>query len=135
MELQSNNEYSITLTEVIDGSEFTEAELVDTFGEGIEGHLNNISRKTYRALYSAYCGWEIDQQVLELQEIINLSETKQDVMKEAMIEYVRGAMYSGLDLQVYLGGKGYSEELKDILYAGGLWIIEGIVATDDIKAV
>jgi len=38
-------------------------------------------------------------------------------------------------MQVYLGNKGYSAEVKDILYAGGLWIIEEISAIDADKAV
>jgi len=134
MELQDNNEYTVTIDDVIDNSEFSNSELVDVLGEGIEYHLTNMSKKTYRVMYSAYNGWNIEQQMLEMQEIINNNEDKQQVMLEAIVEYVRGAMYSGLDLQIYMGNKGYSTELKDILRMGGLWIKGEILAANDVKA-
>ena len=135
MELQDNNEYTITISDVIDNSEFTDSDLVGIFGEGLEYNLTNLSKRTYRAMYSAYNGWNIDQQMLEMKYIINNDTDKKQVMLEAIVEYVRGAMYSGLDMQVYLGNKGYSNEVKDILYNGGLWIIEEISAIDEDKAV
>jgi hypothetical protein len=135
MILKDNNEYYIEVNDILNNSEFTEPELTDVFGEKIDEHLKNISAKTYRVLYSAYSGWNIDQQKLELQEIINGSDTKKQVMLEAIVEYVRGAVYSGLDLQVYLGKKGYSQEVIDILRQGGLWYVAEIQARDDLKAV
>jgi len=134
MELQDNNEYIATIDDIVNNSEFTSEELVEVLGEGIEYHLSNMSKKTYRIMYSAYNGWNIEQQVLELQEIINNDEEKQQVILDAIVEYVRGAMYSGLDLQIYMGNKGYSSELKDILRMGGLWIKGEILASDDVKA-
>jgi hypothetical protein len=135
MILKDNNEYYIEVDDVINNSEFTDAELTDTFGEKIVEHLKNISAKTYRVLYSAYKGWNIEQQKLELQEIINDNEDKQQVMLEAMVEFIRGAVYSGLDLQIYLGNKGYSQDVIDILRQGELWFVRDIQADDSIKAV
>ena len=134
MTLEDNNEYIITVDDVLNNSEFSDTELTDVFGEKIKYHLINISKKTYRAMYSAYNGWNIEQQKLEMQEIINDDEDKQQVMLEAIVEYVRGAMYSGMDLQVYLGKKGYSDEVIDILRIGDLWYPSQIIAADDIKA-
>jgi hypothetical protein len=134
MELQDNNEYTITIDDVVDNSEFEQSDLADVFGEGIEYSLINISKKTYRVMYSAYIGWNIEQQRLEMQEIINDDEDKQQVMLEAIVEYVRGAVNSGLDLQIYLGKQGYSDDVIDILRTGGLWIKGEIIAADDIKA-
>jgi hypothetical protein len=134
MILKDNNEYYIEVDDVLNNSEFTDTELTDTFGEKIVEHLKNISAKTYRVLYSAYSGWNIEQQKLELQYIINNSYTKKQVMLEAMVEYIRGAVYSGLDLQVYLGKKGYSAEVVDILRQGGLWFVRDIEASEETKA-
>lgn len=135
MILKDNNEYYIEVNDVINNSEFTESDLTDTFGEKINEHLKNLSAKTYRVLYSAYSGWNIEQQKLELKELINDNEDKQQVMLEAIVEYIRGAVYSGLDLQVYLGKKGYSAEVVDILRQGGLWFVRDIQADESIKAV
>lgn len=134
MELKANGEYSIELDDVLNNSEFSETDLTDIFGENLAYNLNLMSSRTYRVMYSAYNGWEQEQQKKELQYIINNDEDKQQVMLEAIVEYIRGAMYSGLDMQVYLGNKGYSHEVKDILYTGGLWIIGEIMANDDDKA-
>ena len=126
--------FLVIIDDIVNNSEFTYDELVEVLGDGIEYHLSNMSKKTYRIMYSAYNGWNIEQQVLELQEIINNDEEKQQVILDAIVEYVRGAMYSGLDLQIYMGNKGYSSELKDILRMGGLWIKGEILASDDVKA-
>ena len=135
MILKDNGEYYIEIDDVINNSEFTEDDLVGILGENIEQVLKTLSARTYRVMYSAYNGWEQEQQKKELQYIINNNVSKLDTMTDAIIEYIRGAMYSGLDMQVYLGNKGYSNEVKDILYSGGLWIIAEIMADDENKAV
>ena len=135
MILKDNGEYYVTIDDVINNSEFTEEDLTSILGENIDKVLENLSARTYRVMYSAYNGWEQEQQKKELQYIINNNVSKQDTICDAIIEYIRGAVYSGLDLQVYQGNKGYSQEVKDILYSGGLWIIAEIMADDENKAV
>jgi len=145
MILKDNGEYYIELNDVINNSEFTEEDLVGILGEKIDYVLKNMSSKVYRIMYGAYNGWEQEQQKKELQYIINNDISKQDVICDAIIEYARGAMYSGMDMQDYMPSSSIEERMKnkaayppmvkDILYSGGLWIIAEIMADDENKAV
>jgi len=135
MILKTNNEYYIEIDDVLNNSEITEEDLNDTFGEQVENWLKTLSSRTYRVLYSAYKGWNIDQQVLELKYIINNNDDKKAIMMEAIIEYVRGAVYSGMDMNTYLGKQGHSADVEYILRNGGLWFAGPILASEENKAV
>jgi len=120
----TNGQYIITKDEVIDNSEFTEADLTEVYGEAIEFYLINASKKTYNILYSAYRGVNKGRQRLALQYIINNDSDKQVTIREAIIEYIRGAMYSGMDLKEYLDVKpNFSHSVIDILKQDDLWIV------------
>jgi hypothetical protein len=72
----------------------------------------------------AYRGVNKGRQRLALQYIINNDSDKQVTIREAIIEYIRGAMYSGMDLKEYLDVKpNFSHSVIDILKQDDLWIV------------
>ena len=118
-----NNEYYITLQDVLDNSEFTEPDLIRVYDEKIDYHLKDISSKVYSIMYSAYRGIKKERQVAGLQYIINNDTDKQAGLLKAMVEYVRGDMLNGLGLAMYEGKGYYSNEVINILKRNGLWIV------------
>jgi len=135
MELQENNEYLITKDEVIDNSEFSDNELVEVYGEAIDFYLKTASSKTYSIMYSAFIGINKERQYAAIRYMLEQDTTKVTGLRDAIIEYIRGAMYSGMDLNLYLGsGATYSPELVNILKKHGLWIVAKIdYADEDIE--
>lgn len=135
MELNSSNQYIINIEDVINNSEITEEDLTEVYGNHITSQLIVASRKVYTIMYNAYCGWEVEQQIKELHYIINNDSTKKDGIRDAIIEYVRGALISGMDLKQYESDeKYYSSGVRDILHQNGLWIKATIEATEDLRA-
>jgi len=127
-----NDQYLLELKDILDNSEFTEADLNEVYGEKLEYHLKNISFKTYSIMYNAYRGLSRERQRTVLNWIIQQDEDKQNAMRDAMIEYLRGAMITGMDLKDYQGNdKTYSDMLKYILRENGLWILAEIVYRDE----
>jgi hypothetical protein len=127
-----NLEYQITKDEVIDNSEFSETELTDVYGGALDFHLKDASSKTYSIMYSAFPGINKERQNIAIRYMIGEDEKKQNGLREAIIEYIRGAMYSGMDLNLYLAnGMAYSSEIINILKRNGLWIVAMIEYTDE----
>lgn len=127
-----NGQYLLTEDDVLNNSEFTSAELTEVFGEKLEYNLQNISRKTYRVMYNAYRGIHRERQVAWLDWYIQQEETRQNAMRDASIEYLRGAMYSGMDMKSYLGNEqSYSNGVIDILKENGLWILATVQYVDE----
>lgn len=126
-----NNEYYIELDDVINNSEFDETELKETYGEAIEYHLKNASSKVYSIIYSAYGGRDRMKQYSAMRYMINNDEEKQRGLRNAIIEYVRGAVYSGMDLKAYTSTDAtHSQEVINILDKYGLWIKSEIMTLD-----
>lgn len=118
-----NNEYYIEKDDVLNNSEFTEIDLTQTYGANLEYHLRNASSKVYSIMYSAFGGRDKTRQYRALRYMINNDEIKQRGIREAIIEYIRGALYSGMDLNAYTkSGATYSDEVVNILKRYGLWI-------------
>ena len=130
MEL-SNNEYYVTVDDVINNSEFTEDDLQQAYGDKIEFYLKDLSSKTYSIMYGAYRGIHRERQRTALQYIINNDESKQNAILKAIIEYIRGDISIGLSLNLYTDGKSYSEEVVNILKRNGLWIVATIEYNDE----
>ena len=127
-----NGQYLTTKNEVLNNSEFTEADLTDVYGEGLEFSLKLASRKTYNIMYSAYRGVNKGRQRLALNYMIAQDTTKQDTIRDATIEYIRGALSSGMDLKEYLVEKpNYSKSVIDILKQNDLWIVAEIQYQDE----
>lgn len=130
-----NNEYIIDQNDVINNSEIEETDLVEHFGEGYKFILAQLSQKTYRAIYSAYRGTDRIRQRKAIQYMINTGENSAElqlVVKQAIIEYVRAAIITGMDLDVYERAATPEERATnkvihprsviEILREGGLWI-------------
>lgn len=130
MEL-SNNEYYVTVDDVINNSEFTEDDLQQAYGDKIEFYLKDLSSKTYSIMYGAYRGIHRERQRAALQYIINNDESKQNAILKAIIEYIRGDISIGLSLNLYTDGKSYSDEVVNILKRNGLWILATIEYYDE----
>ena len=125
-------EYQITKDEVINNSEFLESDLTDVYGEAIDFYLKNASSKVYSIMYSAFRGIDKERQYAALRYILNNDEDKIAGLRDAIIEYIRGAMYSGMDLNLYLQtGASHSKEVVNILKKHGLWIVAKIEYTDE----
>jgi hypothetical protein len=125
-------EYQITKDEVINNSEFSDSELVEVYGEAIDFYLKNASSKVYSIMYSAFRGIDKERQYAAIRYILNNDEDKIAGLRDAIIEYIRGAMYSGMDLNLYLQtGASHSVEVINILKKHGLWIVAKIEYTDE----
>jgi len=123
----NNGQYIITEDEILNNSEITADELVEIYGERLEFNLILASRKAYNIMYSAYRGVNKDRQRLVLNYMIAEDTALQTAMMEATIEYMRGAMYTGMDLNEYVGQKpSYSKSVIDILKQNELWIVAQI---------
>lgn len=127
-----NGQYLTTKDEVLNNSEFSETDLTDVYGEELEFSLKLASRKTYNIMYSAYRGVNKGRQRLALNYMIAQDTIKQDAIMYATIEYIRGALSSGMDLKEYLAEKpNYSKSVIDILKQNDLWIVAEIYYQDE----
>jgi len=127
-----NNQYLLEVDDVLNNSEFTQDDLNEVFGEQLKYNLENISRKTYRVMYGVYRGLYKERQKAYLDWYIQQDETRQNAMRDASIEYLRGAMYSGMDMQVYLGTtKAYSSTVCEILNESELLVYATIQYQDE----
>ena len=126
-----NDEYVLEIDDILNNSEIEENDLSETFGDKYDLHLTQLSRKTYRAMYSAYAGVEKTRQNKALRYMINNSDDYKNVLMQAMIEYVRGAIISGIDLKEYEDETLYPHNVKQELRNGGLWIINKIQYQDE----
>ncbi len=136
-----NNEYYIERDDLLNYSEFTETDLTDVYGGALDFHLKVASRKVYSIMYSIYGGKERERQYKAMRYMINNDETKQLGIREAIIEYIRGTMYSGMDMKDYLPSSSIEERqanlveypplVRNILQEKGLWIKAQIVYLDE----
>lgn len=128
-----DNEYQIEKDDVLNNSEFSESELVDTYGEKLEYYLKVASQRVYSIMYSAYGGVGKERQYEILRYMINNDEKKQIGLREAIIEYIRGAVYTGMDLNQYTknGGASYSDEVIAILKRYRLYVKATLVCQDE----
>lgn len=128
-----NNEYIIEIDDILNNSEIEEVDLTDVFGDNYKLNLAQLSQKTYRAMYSAYRGVYKEKQKKVLRYMINNSDEYKDVIMQSIIEYIRGAIISGLDLNDYVQDeiKRYPESVKEILRQGGLWVVSEITYREE----
>jgi len=136
-----NGKYLIEVDDILNNSELTITDLNDTFGEQLEYWLKNLSQKTYRVMYSAYRGIHRERQRVWLDWFIQQSISRQEALRDAIIEYVRGSVYSGMDMQDYLpsnsieerkANKGiYPPHVREILKENGLWILATVQYLDE----
>jgi len=136
-----NNQYEIEKDDILNNSEITNTDLTDVYGEKMEFHLKVASRKVYSIMYTVYGGKERERQYKVMRYMINNSKDMQRGIREAIIEYIRGALVSGMDLKDYLPSASIEERkenlasyppmVKNILEENGLWIKRQILYQDE----
>ena len=126
-----NGKYLLETDDVLNNSEFDQTDLDDLFGEQVEYFLKSLSQKTYRVMYNAYKGVYPERQRIYIDWYIQ-NQSKQDEIRDAEIEYLRGAIYSGMDMRIYVNDKkAHSEEVISILKESGLWFASFVNYCDD----
>jgi len=122
MELLDNGKYKITVDDVLNNSEITQDDLDEVYGEKLEMQLLVASNKVYSIMLGGYRGWNRDRQLTALNYLITNDENKQNGLRDAIIEYIRGALISGMDLKQYTTQEQhYSNDVIDILRENDLW--------------
>jgi hypothetical protein len=126
MEFQGK-EYYVTQDDIINNSEITYDDLYDVFKEQIDKYLKLMSKRTYRVYHNSYKGLNRQRQIAFMDWWIQQDTNRQEVMREAIIEYVRGALMSGMDMNIYVNEKTpYTQDVIDILSQGELWFPQTI---------
>lgn len=96
------NEYYIDVDDVLAETTYSSDELGRVFGV-IDKELKLLSRAIYRLIYDWYPGLNKSDHITYMQEkIVANANNEQRFLKYAMIEMVKGAIESGMDLNAYL---------------------------------
>lgn len=90
------NQYELEVDDVVQNSSYTSDDLV-----AHQIDLKTISRDTYRILYNFYKGNNSEANRKKIDEYI-IEENKVNGLMFVMIEYLKGAIISGLDLNAYI---------------------------------
>ena len=126
-----NTEYYIEVDDIINGSEFSNEDLVSVYGEGLEWSLKDASSKVYSIMYGAFTGIDKPRQNTAIRYLISKDDNKVLGLKKAIIEYVRGELSIGMGLGLYVDKKHYSTEVVSLLKRYGLWRVALIVYRDE----
>jgi len=97
-------QFYLTVDDVIQHTQFTSEDLVQ---ENID--LREISQGTYRVMHSFYKGHNPKKHTDILNEMIVNDPEKQQGLLNAMLEFLRGALVSGMDLNAYIATVVYNE--------------------------
>lgn len=126
-------ELYITLDDVLNETSLTSKDIQDKLGANFEDVIEReLSRGVYRYLHAQYRGFDNKEHVRILNALIFNNGNYQEALKLAMVEYVKGAVYSGMDLNAYS-----HDTLKDLpdnvmweLKNGGLLDLSGDLLID-----
>jgi hypothetical protein len=100
---KENNEYYIDVNDVLDNTMYTEQELGLVLGNNLKKAMRIFSQDIWSLIYSAYRGPYMSDHVSYMQtKVDNNQQREQYQLKRAIIEHVKGAMESGMDLNEYL---------------------------------
>lgn len=138
-------ELYITLDDVLNETSFTSKDIQDKLGENFEDVIErDLSRDVYRYLHGQYRGFDNKEHVRILNALIFNNGNYQEALKWAMVEHVKGAIYSGMDLNSYATGititpsgkvvsttKDMSDNVMWELKNGGLLDLTGDLQIDD----
>lgn len=119
----TTNEYYIDVKDVLDNTMYSEDELGRIFGDNLKKAMKLISRTVYQLIYSVYRGANPYKHKQFMQtKIENNTMDEQLHLKLAVVEMVKGAMQSGMDLNAYLDDAKtiYPYTVKRELNAAGL---------------
>jgi hypothetical protein len=128
------NETYITIDDVINETSFTSKDIQDKLGEQFDRVVErDLSRAVYRYLHGLRRGFDNDRHTRILNALIFNNRTYQRGLKLAMVELVKGAMYSGMDLNAYSAEllKSIPDTVLHELKNGGLTDLVGNLQIDD----
>lgn len=94
------NQFYLTMSDVVSNTQFNSNEIAE---QNID--LKEISQATYRVMHSVYRGKNYQKQAKVLQDMIIEDPALQDGLMFAMLEFLRGAMVSGMDLNAYIANE------------------------------
>ncbi len=97
-------QFYLTVDDVIQNTQFTSEDLVQN---NID--LNEISQGTYRVMHSFYKGANPQKHADILKDMIVDDPDKQQALLNAMLEFLRGALVSGMDLNAYIASVVYDQ--------------------------
>jgi hypothetical protein len=124
----------ITIDDVINESSFTSKDIQDKLGEQFDRVVErDLSRNVYRYLNGLRRGFDNARHTRILNALIFNNRKYQRAMKLAMVEMVKGAMYSGMDLNAYSAEvlKAIPDTVLHELKNGGLIDLVGTLHIDD----
>ena len=94
------NQFYLTMSDVVSNTQFNSNEIAE---QNID--LKEISQATYRVMHSVYRGKNYQKQAKILQDMIIEDPELQNGLMFAMLEFLRGAMVSGMDLNAYIANE------------------------------
>lgn len=97
-------QFFLTVDDVIQNTQFTSEDLVQN-----DIDLQEISQGTYRVMHSFYKGHNPKKHADILNEMIINDPEKQNGLLNAMLEFLRGALVSGMDLNAYIASVVYDQ--------------------------
>lgn len=132
MQLDTNrNQFYLTIDDVVSETNYNSE---DVYEQNVD--LKEISQATYRVMHNFYKGHNPRKHAEILQQMIIDDLEKQKHLKFAMLEFLRGALVSGMDLNAYIatvvynqqtGGSSHTEKtnsphtVREELRIGGLY--------------
>lgn len=126
-------ELYITIDDVLNETSFSSKDVQDKLGEQFERVIEReLSRGVYRYLHGLYRGFDNKEHTRILNALIFNNGNYQEALKWAMIEHVKGAVYSGLDLNAYSAEsmKSLPDNVLWELKNGGLLDLSGDLHID-----
>jgi hypothetical protein len=126
-------ELFITIDDVLNETSLSSKDVQDKLGEQFERVIEReLSRDVYRYLHGVYRGFDNKEHTRILNALIFNNGNYQEGLKWAMIEHVKGAVYSGLDLNKYSAEsmKALPDTVMWELKNGGLMDLTGNLEID-----
>ncbi|MDA3807961.1 MAG: hypothetical protein PF440_08640 [Thiomicrorhabdus sp.] len=97
------NEYYIETKDILDNTMYSEHHLGQIFGDDLKKAMLIMSKDIWTVIYSAHQGaYMSDHITYMLTKVDNNQQREQYQLKRAIIEHVKGAIESGMDLNEYL---------------------------------
>jgi hypothetical protein len=91
--------YYLEVGDVVDNSFYSESDLGRVFNDNVAKTIKLLSRDIYALMYSYYKGVYMNEHKEFIQHRIELEKEQ---FKRAVIEHIKGAIESGMDLNAYI---------------------------------
>jgi len=125
-------QFYIEPNDVTDNSSISESDMAQEYGDGdkLRKELKLISGYVYQFIDAQYKGVNHEHHALAIRRIIKQKDRKQLSLMDAIIEYIKADLTTGMSLNKYVDGKpSVPSSVMDILRSGGLIILGDIQIT------